>query len=355
MNTKSQKNISAILQVLHESDQPLGGTRIAQLVQRFGINLSQRTVRHYLLQTDKAGLTAIEGKSGRLITELGREELSKSFVFEKVGLIASKIDELSYRIKFSLNTNKGTLVLNVSTFDARYCTEVVKEMLPVFDTGLGMGHFVVFGEEGKALGTFSIPANKIAIGTICSVTINGIFLNAGIPVTSRFGGLLEIRDYNPVRFTEIINYDGTTVDPLAIFIKSGMTSVSQAARTGNGIIGVGFREIPAIAIPEAKKIRSKLQKIGLNGILMIGSPGQPLLDIPVSERKAGMIVVGGLNPMAAAEEQGIQTQNIAMGTVFAFNKLTHYSHLKKIQERSQAAQKEKHRHDVWRMKYSEEK
>ena len=77
--------------------------------------------------------------------------------------------------------------------------------------------------------------------TICSVTLNGVFRSHGIPMAARFGGLLELHDRQPVRFSQIINYDGTTIDPIEIFIRGRMTRVAEAARTGTGVIGAGFR------------------------------------------------------------------------------------------------------------------
>ena len=38
--------------------------------------------------------------------------------------------------------------------------------------------------------------------------------------------------------------------------------------------------------------------------MKIGWPGQPLLDIPVSEGRCGALVIGGLNPVAIIEENG---------------------------------------------------
>jgi len=38
-----------------------------------------------------------------------------------------------------------------------------------------------------------------------------------------------------------------------------------------------------------KKIRIKLDHVGLGGILLSGRPGRPLLDIPVSEGMVGMM------------------------------------------------------------------
>ena len=328
MDKRTQKQSTAILRVLKDAKKPIGGTRIAKSLNQYGFNLSQRTVRWYLGFTDKAGLTKNFGKSGRMITKAGLEELSKSFVIDKIGLIASKIDELSYKMDFSINSLKGNVILNISTIHTEDYKKSLKQMLLIFKKNLGLGQFVTIGKPGSEIANFSVPKNRTAIGTICSVTVNGILLNAGIPVTSRFGGLLEIRNGEPIRFTQIINYDGSTLDPLEIFIKGKMTSVIKTAQTGNGIIGASLREIPAVAIPEAYKIKKKLDKIGLNGILMIGNPGQPLLDIPIAEGKAGIIVTGGLNPLAAAEESGIETDNVAMGTLFNFNKLTHVSQVK---------------------------
>lgn len=57
-------------------------------------------------------------------------------------------------------------------------------------------------------------------------------------------------------------------------------------------------------------------------------PGQPLLEIPVAEGRAGMIVAGGLNPLAAVEESGIATENIAMGSLFDFKRVVPYWELK---------------------------
>ena len=56
-------------------------------------------------------------------------------------------------------------------------------------------------------------------------------------------------------------------------------------------------------------------------MLAIGSPGQPLLDLPVGMDRVGMVVVGGLTPMAAASEQGIQVEQHAMSTTCAYSLL----------------------------------
>jgi len=328
MEKKADKIIIAILRTLQDRRKPAGATIIGKKIKSFGIDISPRTVRYYLALTDQAGFTKNVGsKRGRILTPEGEKEVSNAFVMKKIGLVASKIDEFSYKTDFSLSRLTGNIVLNFSMIKVQDLKEALKYIGLVFQKGLGMGHYLAFGKSDSPLGGFHVPIGKIIIGTVCSVTINGIFRKAGIPVSSRFGGLLEIRKGQPVRFTEIIEYSGSTIDPLEIFIKGHMTSVTQAAETGNGLIGASFREIPASAISEANKIKKKLMKIGLGGILSIGEPGQALLNIPVPEGRAAMVVVGGLNPLAACEENGIETQNLAMKTLFEFQTLSPFDQL----------------------------
>jgi repressor of nif and glnA expression len=44
-------------------------------------------------------------------------------------------------------------------------------------------------------------------------------------------------------------------------------------------------------------------------------------EIPVELNRAGMVLVGGLNPIAAAQEAGIEVKNYAMSTVMEYQDL----------------------------------
>jgi len=100
-----------------------------------------------------------------------------------------------------------------------------------------------------------------------------------------------------------------------------MTSVREAATKGRGLVGASFREVPAAALAEVQRISRRLDRIGLGGILVVGRPNQPLLDIPVPHERAGIIIVGGLNPLAAVEEAGVRTENAAMHSLLEFDDL----------------------------------
>jgi len=334
MDINFKRKVVSILKILSDAEKPMGGTRIAQRLQEFGFDLSQRMVRNYLNKMDQEGFTQNLGRKGRGITPKGEEELKSSFVIEKVGFVASKIDNLTYQMEFSLRKRKGKIILNISTIDIRDIDEAIHQVQLVFRAGFGMGRFVAVGFPGSKVGNGIIGDGKVTIGTVCSVTINGILLNEGIHTTSRFGGLLELVKGHPFRFTEIINYDGSSIDPLEIFIKGGMTSVRHAALTGNGKIGASFREVPSVGMPKVERIRKRLDILGLGGIMLIGKPGRPLLDIPVSEGRVGMIVAGGLNPVAAIEESGIATENMAMGSLFDFDHLVPFWELSNVVKNS---------------------
>jgi hypothetical protein len=154
-------------------------------------------------------------------------------------------------------------------------------------------------------------------------------LKFGIPTNSRFGGLLEIQDRKPTRFVEIIMYSGTSLDPLEIFIRSGMTDYVGAVSTGNGRIGAGFREFPAESRPVVEDLARKLKMIGLGGFMRIGRPGQAIMEIPVGEGLVGAIVIGGLNPVAILEENNVRVHSRALAGLVDFQTLFHYREIEK--------------------------
>ena len=104
-----------------------------------------------------------------------------------------------------------------------------------------------------------------------------------------------------------------------------MTDVQGVMRAGSGKILASFREIPIVSLEEAEAIGARMLRKGLAGKIIFGKPNQPLLDVPVGVDKVGMIVMGGLNPVAAAEEAGIHTTSMAMSTLYEYSKLLSFN------------------------------
>jgi hypothetical protein len=318
------KTMLAILKILDKYTDIVGSREIAKQLKAHGVDLTERTVRYHLKILDERGYTKVFGKEGRRITEKGRRELKHALVSEKVGFVISRIETLSYLTSLNLNTMEGNVILNISYFPLERIKAARSILSDIFSSAFVMSDRMVLGHGGERIGDAMVPKGKMGVGTVCSVTINGIFLKAGIPVTSRFGGVVEILGGEPVRFLSLISYEGSSLDPLEIFIRSKMTDVIGAVKNHSGRILASFREIPVVCLEEARRLAKKMAERGIGGILLIGEPNRPLLEIPVGIDKVGMVIVGGLNPVAAIEESGIPTESKAMSTLHEYSRLTNF-------------------------------
>ena len=319
----------AILETLHRSGELLSSARITELLMAQGVDVSERSVRLYLQELDEEGLTDNHGRRGRSITEKGKREAGTSRVLERIGLLSGKIDAMAYQMDFDPALRRGSVVVNVSAIPLDEFTDERRKLIEkVFSKGYSMGKMLALFEPGDTSVDIDIPAGYIGIGTVCSITLNGVLLRRGIPTFSRFGGLMEMRDGNPVRFVDIIHYDGTSIDPLVVFIRSGMADYIGAVTTGNGRIGASFREFPSDSAEAVRNISEQLETLGLGSLLCLGNPGQSLYGVPVGPQRVGAIIIGGLNPMSIFEETGLRIQSSALSSLVDFNRLFHYSELK---------------------------
>jgi repressor of nif and glnA expression len=320
--TEVERKALSILKVLRDSREPLGARVISQRLTAFGVDLGERAVRYHLKWMDERGLTELMGHDGRLITEHGIEELGDALVMDKVGLAFTRIELLAFRTNFNLNKGTGLVPVNISFFRKDKFPKALHEMKPVFAKGLCVSERVAVAKAGEYLGDMAVPEGCMGIATVCSIVINGTLLKAGIPIDSRFGGILQIRDGKPRRFAELIHYSGSSIDPSEVFIRARMTSVREVVKKGEGKLLANFREIPALCRPIAEEVITKLKKVGLQGLLLMGNTSEPICEIPVELNRIGMILYGGLNPVAAAAEAGFEAENHGMSTVMDYQNLS---------------------------------
>ena len=52
---------------------------------------------------------------------------------------------------------------------------------------------------------------RILQDAVCSIVINGVLLKNGIPSDSKFGGILQVKNGDPLRFVELIYYSGSSL------------------------------------------------------------------------------------------------------------------------------------------------
>jgi repressor of nif and glnA expression len=322
-----ERKVLSILKVLSDSPEPLGARVIAQRLRDYGIELGERAVRYHLQLTDERGLTRRAGRDGRLLTEQGMEEVRSALVKYKVGFAISRIELLAFRTDFDFEKRRGLIPANVSFFSKEKFKEALQAMRPAFEAGLCVSDLVAVASEGEKLGDFVVPRGMTGLATVCSIVINGSMLKAGVPMDSRFGGILQIRNRKPFRFVELIQYAGSSLDPSEVFIRARMTSVGEAAKGGEGKILANFREIPALCRGIAEKVVTELKEAGLGGLLVMGNTSEPVCEIPVELNRIGMILLGGMNPVAAAEEAGVEAENHGMSTIMEYGDLIKFQEL----------------------------
>jgi hypothetical protein len=320
-SSDAEKKVVAILRVLSESSEPLGSITIARELERYGIFLSERAVRYHLRITDERGYTQPLGRDGRMITPKGLDELRTALAPDQIGFIQEKLELLAFRTTFDPIKRTGLVAINTSLFDKDQFKKALTPMSEAFEAGLCVSSLVAMASEGEKLGDVVIPNGRIGFATVCSVTINGVTLKSGVPIESRFGGVLEVRDGKPRRFTAIINYGGTSLDPSEQYIRAKMTSVRETSKTGNGRILANFREIPAQSRSIVEKCVAALKDAGIGGVYILGNISEPVCQIAVGPNRVGIVLLGGLNPVAAAVEAGIEVDNISESGMIDFQEL----------------------------------
>ncbi|MBN1177054.1 MAG: DUF128 domain-containing protein [Dehalococcoidales bacterium] len=323
----AENKLIAILKVLSESSEPLGSITIARLLEKDGVFLSERAVRYHLRITDERGFTRPGGHDGRMITPLGRQEVKEALVPQQLGLVRDKLELLAYQTTFDPARRAGLLAINTSIIDKDKFKKALAAMKEPFKAGLCVSELVATARAGEKLGSVVVPDGKIGFATVCGASINGVLLKAGVPTEFRFGGVLEIRNSTPRRFVAITEYSGTSTDPSEQFIQAKMTSVGLVSRTGSGKILGAFRTIPAPAREVVEEKAALLKEIGIGGIYTLGNISEPLCQIPVAMNRVGVVQLGGLNPVAAAVEAGMEIENIAESGLIDFKELHSYKEL----------------------------
>ncbi len=321
IDSQVQRKLIEILRILFENKEPIGARLIADRMNERGYAIGERGVRYHLRILDERGLTKRQGYDGRIITERGVHELDNALVGDRVGFIITRIEKLIYDTTFDLKTGEGTVIINTSIIDKNDVDKTMEILQHVIYNGYSISPYIKLIDEGTVTSDIEIPDGKLGLATMCSITVDGILLNNGIPCTPKYGGILEIKNRKPVYFEELIEYNGTSIDPMRIFMSKKMTGVLPAVDTGSGRLLANMREIPMAAVSEAEKILGTVMDTRIGGIVEIGEPGRSVLNAPVDAGKVGVVVYAGTNAMAAVEESGINVTTYPISTVIDFKEL----------------------------------
>lgn len=233
---------------------------------------------------------------------------------KKVKFILSKAWNLIHKVDFDPETLKGQVIVNIS-----YLNEGdLEEGLHIFDQVMASRPEYCTSKYFQILPG---PDGKKGLATVCSLTIDGILTKHGIASTPQYGGILETEGKSP-RFIELTAYSGSSLDPHEIYLSKGLTTVNKSLKTGGRILA-SLREIPYVARPETLDILDEAEEAGFS-ILKVGKPSELVYNAKVERYHVGIVAPGGLNPIAAIKEAGINVEAKAVETLMEISQMEEF-------------------------------
>ncbi len=242
--------------------------------------------------------------------------------------IISRIENMMYEVTFDPLKRNGKIIVNISIVNESDFKKVIGFIRQAVNSGLSVSPYIKIIREGEKFGNLTIEKGKVGLATTCSITIDGVLLKAGVPVKPKFGGVVEIIEGSPLRFTEILSYDSTTIDPLDVLMSQELTSVSEMINTGSGKILANLREAPMTSRDKIERVLESLVEAGFSCILELGEPNNDILGVKVGRDKLGIVVIGGMNPMALIQENGIYIDTQEMSKLLDIEEMIHIDELK---------------------------
>ena len=234
----------------------------------------------------------------------------ESDIQPKIPFLLSSSWNLIQQVNFDVEKRKGNIVSNVSYLK--------KDNL---DSALSIME-ETYNDNPKYINPYykllphPTDDDKIGIGTICSLSIDGLLINNGIMCNPKYGGLLELTE--PPLFIELISYNGSTVDPHKIFLSKNLTSITK--NNGPQKILASFKEIPYITRDYAVELLDTLNKIGFS-IFKIGKTREVIYNAKAENYNFGIVAGSGLNSIGAVKEKGIDIEIKAIEKLIPFEEM----------------------------------
>jgi repressor of nif and glnA expression len=225
----------------------------------------------------------------------------------------ARIENLMQQVSFDPVGMKGKIITNTSLVRKERLVETLHIFYDTINSGLAVSPMIKLEDAGE----------RIKIKTPCSLTIDGMLLKAGVPVRPKGGGIIEVVAREPTRFTEMLMYWATTIDPIDILTAQGLTDITGMIRTGSGRILGNLQEVPMLARERIEEVLDQMASAEFTGVLELGEPNMNVLGVSVERDRLGIALVGGTNPVAAARECGIEVEHESISGLTEFSEMRH--------------------------------
>lgn len=306
---KTEHKYIEILRILKDHQEPMGAKRLSELLAERGYVMTDRAVQYYLRYLDTRGFTEKVGNQGRVLTSSGIMETDRALVDDRIGFVISKLERLAFRSTFDPSSATGDVAYNLTIVPDEVVEPVLKLFNRVRDAGCSFfsGYSILERDH-------RVPQGHTGVLTVCSITMDGVFQHNGIPVKVAYGGTIEMKEREPVRFIDVIGYQGSTVDPLQLFIGAGLTSINNYIDTGNGSLLANVRQIPGGAEEKAQSLIVRMQDCGFRFPLTMGK-GR-IFNLLTDPHRVSLVSFSGMNSIGCAVEAGYNLRTeIGAGTI----------------------------------------
>lgn len=218
------------------------------------------------------------------------------------------IEEEAMQVTFDPADEEGLVIYNLSLVREDDLEPVLAIMKRASRAGLAPSDLAKLlpADEGGDL--YAVPEGKVGICTVCSITFDGVMIRQGVPLHPVGGGVVEVEEGVPRRFTDMLLYDATTIDPLQVLVSQEITDVWGVIQEGRGSVLANLRECHMEAEPTVAGILEDLERSRIGGVLEVGVPNAPVLGFGCSPQYFGITILGGTNVMAAIKEAGYHVE-----------------------------------------------
>ncbi|ELZ02965.1 ribonuclease R [Natrialba chahannaoensis JCM 10990] len=295
---------------------PIGSIQLVELMQLHGYDIKDRTIRLTLSELDEIGLTEKVPGQGRRLTQRGRDELEQGDVSSRLEQIRARIAALTSRVSYDPLEDTGALVASAAYLDE----DAVDDALDLVASleSLPLGPIPIALEDSAE----SEPGDlRLLIPS--SITLDGVLLAHGVNADLATAGLLE---YEPVpasgsqelddaggsadgvdasgsnadgagggeasasdvdddthaldiqsggqivRYVDVINGEGSSIDVISLLIESGRTDVRSVLEgEGSGLLVGDGRQFPINRYEEARDL-AVASRDAIGGVLDFRRP-----------------------------------------------------------------------------------
>ncbi len=243
-------------------------------------------------------------------------------MIEPLKFVNHRIEDYAMKVTFNPVSGTGTIVYNLTLIPEESMNQALDIFRATCNAGISPSSLFKTLVPGERIDDFIIPDRYSGMLTLCSTTLDGLLTNRGIPMTPIGGGVVEIVDNEPRRFTHLIQYKYTTIDPLEVLISQEITSVVEVMKHGNGSLLGNIRQCHMESELEVERILEEISDSYFTGILDVGLPNTPCLGVALDPQYMGVAALGGTNWIAVLKEKGIDIKMQGMKGVIDISEMT---------------------------------